>query len=207
FIMLFLLEGRAGFLNSLFLILLYILKRFTNLSKKLLFVVGAIVVAVLSVVVVSHDRMSVDDMQQNPRFVLWKYALECISEKPILGYGVSDGEERFISKCMASDEGFMREVLPQRIVDFKDSIGFHTHSIFLQSMLEFGIIGLLLQIFILILPFYNAIKRKDFLLMSFCLLFAVQGVFEVWGVGLLPTLFSLLMLITLRGANVCHKDL
>lgn len=71
-------------------------------------------------------------MSEDPRFSLWPQVIKHIKERPLAGYGFG--------------RGILRESLHDK---FQDSLLWHAHNLFLDTVLQVGIPGLLLLLFLL----------------------------------------------------------
>ncbi|RYG11249.1 MAG: O-antigen ligase domain-containing protein, partial [Burkholderiales bacterium] len=115
---------------------LYLYK--ADLGKRARIVSGAVVLGLLVVftalfAVVSHQKDGVveqniagvkNSFAEDPRFVIWSYAANRISERPLTGYGYG--------------RGILRK-------DFREALGsplrWHAHNMFLNYILEMGPLG------------------------------------------------------------------
>jgi len=98
--------------------------------------------------------------QTNPRVYLWKYALDLIVEKPILGYGVGDAKVQLNSALKDCDAKFWNG---ERNIPISEK-SYNFHNQFLQTWAEVGIFGFLLLIFLMIRPFYIKEQHPLFLI-------------------------------------------
>ena len=98
--------------------------------------------------------------QTNPRVYLWKYALDLIVEKPILGYGVGDAKAELKSALKDCDAKFWNG---ERNIPISEK-SYNFHNQFLQTWAEVGIFGFLLLIFLMIRPFYIKEQHPLFLI-------------------------------------------
>jgi O-antigen ligase len=87
----------------------------------------------------------VDGKQTNPRVYLWKYGAEIIQEHPFLGVGNGAGEEALHEKLLACDAKFYNKTTPYYLHEFP----YDFHNIYLQSLAEGGLLGLILLLAIL----------------------------------------------------------
>jgi O-antigen ligase len=69
---------------------------------------------------------------QDPRFTLWSEALQQVRERPLIGYGFG--------------RGMLRQSLNEK---FNAPLLWHTHNLFLETVVQLGILGLFLLLFLL----------------------------------------------------------
>lgn len=101
-----------------------------------------------------------DHRQTNPRVYIWKYAVDLIGNKPLLGYGVGDAKDELgkaLQNCDALFWNGHKNVLLNR-----KSLNFHNQ--FLQTWAEVGILGFLLLLFLVVKPFLLKNKHPLFLI-------------------------------------------
>lgn len=105
------------------------------------------------------------------RVTTWISAVELIKEKPLLGYGLRGANEALVSRY--------------REIDFQPGIAerFNSHNQFMETTLRSGIIGLILLLAVLAVPFISAIRQNKFLLtlmiVHFVLVSMVEGTLEI----------------------------
>ncbi len=101
-----------------------------------------------------------------PRSILWKSALQLIKEKPMLGYHIAGAKQLLIEKT--EENGYINAKRE----------GFNAHNQFLEWLLEFGILGMLLlsvAIFFLI----RGIKKEErYIAISVLCFFGFAFLFE-----------------------------
>ena len=172
-------EGRVGFITCNVLLLLFICITIYKSRPKLLIPTLAIATIAIALFVGRHKRFQSEILENEPRILIWQQAIDLIKEQPILGYGLCDGHELFVTKSLENEKlvthfwnHWMKEH-PQYKVH-----RFHCHNIFIESTLEFGIVGLMLTCMLFILPLMLTRDRKRLYLLFFILIFGIQGMFE-----------------------------
>lgn len=189
---LFLSEGRSGFLAGVFLLLCFILHALWRLKHSLILFGFLLFPICLYIALHMHPRISEKAIENEARLALWKSAIELIEEKPILGYGISRAQESFDTVNMKYTSKHFNEYWRKKQVPFID-----THNQYIQTTLEFGIIGLILLLAIYWAPIY--IKHHQSLLILFCsFLYSFQSLFDIFITGQFCTFFCLIMLTLLR---------
>lgn len=100
------------------------------------------------------------------RMKRWNLEIELISKSPFIGYG--SGSEKYILKDKYFEEKFYRSYL----------LELNAHNQYLSFLINTGIFGLLLYLYIFYFGFSVAIKKKDFLLLSFLILITIVSISE-----------------------------
>jgi O-antigen ligase len=172
-------EGRVGFITSNALLLFFICIIAYRNRTKLLIPTLVIATIAIALFVSRHNRFQSDILKNEPRILIWQQAIDLIKEQPTLGYGLCDSHELFVTKSLENEKlvanfwnNWMKEH-PQY-----DIHRFHCHNIFIESTLEFGIVGLVLTCMLFVLPLMLTRDRKRLYLSFFVLIFGIQGMFE-----------------------------
>ena len=181
---LFLLSSKAGLFITytiLFLdIIIYIYKyrKFKILLKQLLFYLTLLYLAltynyrkpvdniVASVDIEDVSFGKVHNGSTSSRITSWKVATKVALRNPILGVGIGD------SHAKVKEEYEKKE--------FASNIKHHlnAHNQFFEDALRIGIIGVVIFIFILIIPFISSIKQEKYLTAYFMILIGANALFE-----------------------------
>ena len=179
YISLFCSEGRTGFLTSNILFALFFLLGLYKYKPKLIIPLVAVFVVLITALAMQHNRFKPELLNKEPRLSVWAEAIDLIKEKPIMGYGTCNGRYQFVERCLNNDV-LKTNFWPgwfAKVPDYKVH-RFHCHNIFIESTLEFGIIGLLIVVGLFVLPIIltkGKIRRDLFL---FVTIFVIQGTFE-----------------------------
>jgi O-antigen ligase len=186
-------EGRSGFLAGCAVLAIIIFWELWNFKKKL--AIGFLVLAPLLffVAVKHHRRMSDQEIKSEPRLFLWKSALPVILESPIIGHGISNAQEKYdVSRTHFQTEQF-------RIWNIN---AFHLdcHNQYLQTGMEFGILGLILLISLYLYPiFFKRVDSwKTLLVLCFMLLSCNQSIFDMFITGQFCAIFCLLTVVSMH---------
>lgn len=175
-------EGRIGIFTTL--IIICILAYYYTYKKSKYLLIPFIIISIFVTHLIFTTNYRAKDFQnsQNPRLYIWSETIEMIKEKPILGYGISDGRSTLVDKLF-ENESLNTEFLIPWFIDFPnyDKYSLHAHNIFLESTIEFGIIGLILISCILFLPIILTKRKQQLLLFLFILIFTLQGLTESYG--------------------------
>jgi len=196
-------EGRSGVLacmgvvGSLLIYQCWQWKKWVSIVMVSLVIIGGVYV------VSHHQRMSVDNANSELRLRYWGVASDLIKQKPILGYGMSSAQEEFSKRSILVCNEQERE----HWRDYFDVIDAHNQ--YLQIMMEFGVLGLLLLLAVYLGP---VIIDQTHRIVSICLvgLCMFQSVFDMFVTGSFCILFCLLVLMMLnmnvdRPSNLAEK--
>lgn len=151
-------------------------------KKKLQFFMVILAASLLIIIVItqvdSFKKRYINDLENdlseytNPgdqsesRMLRWNLEWELIQRSPFIGYG--SGSEKYILKEKYFEKKFYRSYLAE----------LNAHNQYLSFLINTGIIGLLLYLYVLYYGFASAIKRRDFLLLSFMIIVAVVSIAE-----------------------------
>lgn len=121
------------------------------------------------------------------RLVKWKCSLEGLNDYPFLGTGTGDAID-YLVKCYEKENFW--GMYPQ--------YRFNSHNQFLETALTLGIIGLSLLLILVVLPFYNGWRSKNYHVILFVTLFCfcclTESILErQWGVVFFTFFASLFM--------------
>lgn len=196
-------EGRSGFLASLVIMSTFIIIEAWK-HRKVFGLFVALSLPILAFFIsTQHARLSEDMIQSEPRLDFWHSAIELISEKPIFGYGVSNAQEAFNSVNMKYTEPAYSEFWKHKNPWYID-----THNQYLQTTLEFGMLGLVLLLVIYFMPIFIVSVEKRILAVFICGLCAYQSMFDMFITGQFCMFFCLLMLFLLRVPDdIGHKKI
>ncbi len=196
-------EGRSGFLASLVIMSTFIIIEAWK-HRKVFGLFVALSLPILAFFIsTQHARLSEDMIQSEPRLDFWHSAIELISEKPIFGYGMSNAQEAFNSVNMKYTEPAYSEFWKHKNPWYID-----THNQYLQTTLEFGMLGLVLLLVIYFMPIFIVSVEKRILAVFICGLCAYQSMFDMFITGQFCMFFCLLMLFLLRVPDdIGHKKI
>ena len=179
---LFLSEGRVGLITSFVLLTMFIIRYFWHKSRILTFVSTSLFILLAIALVKGNPRLSEENLKREPRLVIWKIAVDEIVKSDFAGVGVSTAANNM------TIEFAKRGMLNNK----------HTHNVFLQSTLEYGVIGLLVTFAMFILGYYS-VSHSFSLIMSFLLMTTLMqlmmGSFER---DLNPTVFLICFILIVQ---------
>ena len=178
YISLLLNEGRAGFIIANILIWLFIGITIYQHKPKVL-IPGLTILSIILLSITSHhDRLNLTELMKEPRTFVWDTSIEIIKEKPILGHGVCQGKQLFIEQVTNNkDLTEFWEHWYSLAPDYNKN-RFHCHNAFLESAIEFGLIGIIATILIFLLPILFTKNKRRLYLSFIILIFGIQAIFE-----------------------------
>ncbi len=193
FFVLYLSEGRSGFLAGILLMLSFIFVEIWKRKRVLGLMIGFMIPFLFVFMASSHERISKESILHESRFFLWEAAIEVIEDSPFWGNGISRAQEKYDQvRTLCETEEYYDFWHRTKKVKLLDS-----HSQYLQSTMEFGVFGILLVLFLYIYPFFIVEKKRR--LFSFFILWLCmyQSVFDMFITGQFGLLFGLLTLLIL----------
>jgi len=138
--------------------------KFRPILKWGLLVAGAVAMVVAAFSLSSDIRERFSDQI---RIDLRNTAISAIKERPILGWGT--GQERQLIACEERAQNLgLKGVHNQP----------HFHNVYLDMMVQFGIVGVAVLLFLIGWVFWIAIRKKHFLLMSFMAMYVIVFYFD-----------------------------
>ena len=175
-------EGRSGFLTGIILFVGYIIFYFFKRNKK----VGILIALLTPLFVVGlasqKERFSNQSLQNEPRLILWKTAFDIVKTAPILGHGISDPQNKFMESLSTNQsKEFIVANQNNKILD--------AHNQYLQTLMEFGITGLILLVFIYIFPILLVEKKLKIVTIYLIATILFQSFFDVFFTGIFSHFF------------------
>jgi len=193
-------EGRSGFLAGIFVMFIFIFFEIWKRKKSMGIIIGLLFPFFLFGVASLHKRMSEKMLEGEPRLFLWESAVSVIKDKPIAGYGISSAQEHFdVAREKYQTEEFRLEGMKSYRLD--------AHDQYLQTTMEFGLIGLLILLFLYVFPIFIVEKNRKLFSFLILLLCAYQSVFDMFITGQFSSLFGILIvLILIVNNNLVIED-
>jgi len=183
-------EGRVGIavcIILLFTISVYQLWKIHKLSVVVFLIISPFLIWPI---ISNHQRMSKGEILNDPRAFIWKASIDVVKKQPLIGYGASRAQEEFDATLLNYETKEFKEY-------WKDIKIMHSHNQFVQTYMEFGIIGIILLLGLIIGPIYlTEPKRRFFAIMLFFVFvsqFMTDIVITYQG---FPVIFGILTLMT-----------
>lgn len=183
-------EGRTGFATANILVSVLICCKIWKYNKYMFAPVFVLCIIAGGILVNNQTRFKQMDVIDNPRKYIWQTTVEVIEERPVFGYGVSDGRKAFVDygvEDTAFCDHYYTSYVKSRPEDGK--YVHHPHNMMLNSMLEFGIVGLLLFLSLFVLPLLTLKGGCRFYVLLICLTFGFQAMMESPGQHLPPMMY------------------
>ncbi|MCT4614820.1 MAG: O-antigen ligase family protein [Marinifilaceae bacterium] len=189
-------EGRMGLLSYVGIVISFI-SIWIFRKKKKIFFISLFILLVAGISLVSLNprlkNISIENVQKQtipdylPRVYIWKTAFKLIKERPILGYGIGTTKDKLLEQY--KKDGYRAGVI----------YTFHSHNQFLQSWLQFGVLGLLLSLIILLYPlYYYLYKNRNELILLLWLAFFMANITEPMlqiSFGIFPFCILIIMMV------------
>lgn len=197
FFILYLSEGRSGFLASIMLMCAFIFFEIWKRKKTLGLMLALMIPFVFVALASGHKRLSEEQVKNEPRLFLWEAAVEVIENSSPLGNGMSRAQEKY-DICRNEHETpefkyLWHDVHRVRFID--------CHNQYLQITMEFGILGIGLLLFLLIYPGFIVDNQRKLLALFILCLSAYQSIFDMFITGQFCFLFCFLTLLLLVVPN------
>lgn len=197
FFVLYLSEGRSGFLAGILLMCAFVFFEIWKRKRTLSLLLALLIPFILVLFASGHKRISKESFQEEPRLFLWEAATEVIEESPVWGNGISRAQEKYdtIRNIYETPEyrHHWHEVYHARLID--------CHNQYLQIIMEFGVLGILFVIFLYCYPFFIVEPRRKLLSFFILTLCAYQSIFDMFITGPFCLIFCFLTLLLLRMEN------
>ncbi len=180
-------EGRAGQLTMLVLMTVAPCVYLYKHHRKWLLPVLGVLLLFGGAVWYFNPQYHNDSAKDNPRLYIWRVAYETAKEKPVFGWGVSSARQQFIARgradkdfCVHYIEGY--ESISKTRFGEVDYQVMHPHNVFLETMMEFGLVGLALLLLCIGLPIGLLPSKSKRLYLAACMfVFVMQAMFETFG--------------------------
>ncbi|MEO8853205.1 MAG: O-antigen ligase family protein [Ginsengibacter sp.] len=204
------LSSRAVFICLPVIIIFAIPAMLLKGKKRLQFSVGAFIAFLLIILAITNiDSLREryineleNDLTENgvtpdlskTRAARWNLELRLISKSPFIGYG--SGSEKYILK----DKYFENKFYVSYLLEL------NSHNQYLGFLINAGVFGLLLYLYILYFGFATAIKNRDFLFVSLLILITIVSISENIlnvnkGIFFYSFFFSFFLLIPPKGKS------
>lgn len=109
------------------------------------------------------------------RLTIWKFTFDLLNEHQAWFFGVgTGGGQKLLDSAYRKNNMY----LGVEGTDRRGYLGYNTHSQYLGTLLELGILGLFFLFIYLFFPAYTAWQYKNYLHLSFILLFAISCLTE-----------------------------
>ena len=187
-------EGRSGILAFIITSLLLVFLQIWRKAAKLAITAVLLIVVAGSITISKHPRFSVDYIEHEPRVFLWQSAINVISNQSILGNGISTAQSKFDkSRANYQTEEYRLTWQNHKYLD--------SHNQYLQTTMEFGILGLLLLLTIYTCPILTIDSERKLLASLWLFLIIFQSIFDMFITGQFSMFFGIIILCLLSIKN------
>ncbi|WP_136482667.1 O-antigen ligase family protein [Cognatitamlana onchidii] len=210
FFMIYSTGARILVLCTLVIALGFLLKFLRTKVKRVYFIMTLIILVTAAFSVLSsHPRtkLTIDLIKKNKpledidnRFVTWVNAVEIIADNPILGVGIGDSHNKLLQSYQANGN----------ILELSNKLNVHNQ--YLQTVLETGVVGIILFIFFLVSLFFVGFDRKPYLY-AFLALFGIGFFIESMlsrDIGTFPMALWVFILVSTNsskeGGNSAYRN-
>ncbi len=191
-------EGRTGFVSSLCMVPVLLCYTVALHSKKMAILICLITCLAGAFAIDCHQRISVNKLVDEPRWVIWHFSIDMAKECPFFGYGLSTLSEEYVHRAYEDEmmnEHYINGVLAHSPFDVVPrTMGcIHPHNALLALQLEVGFIGPLLYLAIFLLA--GLFSSKHCRIYVWCCVFVIliQSMFEPLGNHLLSIQIALVL--------------
>ena len=190
--------GRVGYVTLLLIVFIYAIYTIWQ-YRRFRWVIVSFLIVVLSALFLRHNRLGVEEVLRDPRFAVWDYSVRMIKKHPILGYGLSTLSVEYVDGMYEDEKAynyFVKPVMsqPSFAALKKTMITHHPHNALLMMYLSFGIIGLMLLLFLCTAIALIPTPNLKIYVWLFLLALFVQMQFEPLGDHIQPQFIAILLL-------------
>ena len=199
YILIVLSGGRIGFLSANIICACSIWITLKQHRKTLISIGAVLIIVTLAAVHLHPKKQDTMLMSKNIRSYIWQVAMQNISQKPVTGYGASTAIE-VMRETMLGKEAIWNDEFLITVLTHKDEIyGAHAHNQMLQSQLEYGILGTVAMILLLLSPFYALNERRGkYATICFWIIICLQLTTDVIDNSLRAFPFTIYLLLLLQ---------
>ena len=193
-------EGRSGFIIGIFLLAVFTFLEIWERRKTIGIIVALLIPFLLIGIASTHKRISEKIIEGEPRWFLWQSGVDVIKQSPIWGHGISNAQELFdISRAKFQTEDYRLQWIKAKHLD--------SHNQLIQSTMEFGIVGIVLLIFLYLYPIFISDKNTfpfSVFVIGLCI---YQSTFDMFITGQFCILFCILIIGIISARNDIGKNM
>lgn len=199
-------NARTGFVASNIIIMAGIIYLLWD-KQKILVVSATVLLAIVggTLILNNHKVEKMLSTQKDVRYDIWIESVSLLKQAPLLGVGASTNVEHLIDVFLDSPYIIRDRALIDSCLH-PDISGAHPHNQLIQSSMEFGLLGLLTMLGILLLPIAYMVKYKcNLVLLTFWSVIVIQLQTEVIRGSLGDYAFCLYLLFAMYYAQQSSK--
>jgi O-antigen ligase len=193
-------EGRSGFIIGILLLAGFTFLEIWERRKTIGIIVALLIPFMLIGIASTHKRISEKMIEGEPRWFLWQSGVDVIKQSPIWGHGISNAQELFdISRAKFQTEEYRLQWIKAKHLD--------SHNQLIQTTMEFGIVGIVLLIFLYIYPIFISDKNTlafSVFVIGLCI---YQSTFDMFITGQFCILFGILIIGIISARNDIGKNM
>lgn len=205
-------DGRSGMLAMMFIIGSCTLVYLCKYASKHIIILSVLFLVVLGgIAVYQNERLNYEKIESEPRLEIWNYTLRQIEQHPWWGYGLSSASIQFVQSAYQDESmqhylNFITHHPDLNRIQRKSMAVVNPHNLYLQLILECGILSpfLFILIFALGIAYCDKQKRLYMALTAFLILW--QAIFDSFSPHFPPMLLCLCFwLMMLPEATACQS--
>lgn len=195
-------DGRVGFATGIALFgAMLCIVIFMKGGWKYLFPIAAVCIVVAVLMFSHHEGITSESLEREPRWHLWQAGVKVVKDSPIIGHGVCNTRELFM-EYVREDRYLDSYRAHLRATRNGDETRAHLHNAYMESWADFGIIGPLLLLFILIYPVVVCPRYNRLFMLFVVGIFMVQLSFDKFLSPLLYCLAVIFLIQESRDSNI-----
>lgn len=183
---LFLSDGRIGLISGLIIISVFILRYFWLRSIRLTITSLIVFFVFVALLVQQNPRLTLTRIKEDPRKEIWKVAAHEIKKSNFAGVGAS-----------TASYNLALEFSNRKMENFK-----HSHNIFLQTLLEYGVIGFLLILSIFMITFFTVSQKYSIIIFVFTFITILQLLVGTFQMDLNPMVFLIAIVLIIHQSKI-----
>lgn len=191
---LFISEGRTGFVFGLILTIVLVFIELWKLKKLLAILFVLLIPWFASTLISSNQRLSFELIKAEPRLFLWEAGWSVVKERPLTGHGISSAQLKFdAARELYQTEDYKNQWKESKLLD--------SHNQYLQAWMEFGVPGLLILLVIYLAPYFLVVRKRKKLVLLFMTLVMFQSFFDMFVTSHFSAIFCLWIVFLLCTGN------
>lgn len=194
-------DGRSGLLATFGIVVFSICYLLWQKSKWIASFIAILALFGATGLYMQHPKIANKNIEQDTRIIFWKHAINTINDGPITGYGAGDASSIYMDTLQQNlNEQWATPYDPVFTnLQKRRIICVHCHNQVLQSTMEFGIIGGISIIILLIAPIFITLGRKVWIAATtFSLVNSIQLLTDIFVGGLPLITFAIIICIILN---------
>lgn len=203
-------DGRSGMLAMMFIIGSCLLVYLCKYASKPMIIVSVLFLVLLGgIAVYQNERLNYEKIESEPRLEIWNYTLRQIEQHPWWGYGLSSASIQFVQSAYHDENmqhylNFITHHPDISRIQCKSMAVVNPHNLYLQLMLESGILSPILFVLIFAIGIAYCDKQKRLYMALTAFLILWQAVFDSFSPHFPPLLVCLCLWLMMLPESVAH---